>query len=55
MKKLPENRVRVPNRDIELTYSKQSTFLEIRHVRVAYRVMAPILLKTNDYEGSLPL
>ena len=55
MRKLPENRVRVPYRDIELTLSKQSTFIEISCVRVPYRMIAHKLQETKDYEGILRL
>ena len=48
MKRIPEHRVRIPYRDIELTYDKQSINLEIRSVRVPYRVIESILLNTKE-------
>ena len=53
VKRLPENSVSIPYREIEVKYSKQSTILEITGVRVPYRVMESILLKTKDHEVNL--
>ena len=55
MKKLPENRVRVPNPVIELNYCKESTYLKITSVRVPYRDIAPILLQRKGLNLKLPL
>lgn len=55
MQKLPENRVSVPYRDITITYSKQSTFIEISRVSVPYRVIESILLNNKENRLILPL
>jgi hypothetical protein len=44
MKKMPDQSVRVPYLDIEVTYCKKRTLLEITSVRVPYRVIEAILL-----------
>ena len=53
MKKLPEESVRVPYRDIAVTYCKQKTSVDITSVRVPYRVMASILLCSKDLSSIL--
>lgn len=55
MRKLPENGVRLPYREIEVNYCKQSTILAITGVKVPYRVIESILLNTKKYDPVLHL